>query len=71
MLEEAHGEIVRYAEKKQTEKALPILEQCQQGAIGIGIVIESAQGEGAQAVRNLEEYCECVYHAKRCIGPIL
>lgn len=61
LLEEAHGEIVRYVEKKQAEKASALLEQCQQGAISIGTLIEDAQGEGTETVRNLEEYSEIVY----------
>lgn len=61
LLEEAHSEIVRYAEKKQTEEASALLEQCQQGAISVGTLIEDAQGEGTEAVTNLEEYCEMVY----------
>lgn len=60
LLEEAHGEIARYIEKKRTEEALALLAQCQEGAIGIGTLIDSEE-EGTLAVHILEEYCELVY----------
>lgn len=70
LMEEAHGEIIRYAEKKQTEEAAALLEQCQQSAIGIGALVEAAGAEGAEAVHCLEEYCEIIYqcHERLCMG---
>lgn len=63
LLNEAHGQIIKSIEKKQTEQALTLLEQCQEGAIGIGTAVESAEGEGngTEIIRCLEEYCEVVY----------
>lgn len=70
LLEEAHGEIIRYAGEGHEEKAAALLEQCQQSAIGIGTLVETAGGEGIEAVRRLEEYCEIVYqfHERLCTG---
>ncbi len=70
LLEEAHGEIVRYVEEKQADKALSLLEQCQQAAISIGTLVENAQGERTDVVQNLEEYCEIIYqfHEKILLG---
>lgn len=61
LLEEAHGELIRYIEKKQIENSVSLFEQCQQGAISIGTLIEKVEGEGTQAVRYMEEYCELIY----------
>lgn len=61
LLEEAHMEIVKHVEKGRIREALALLEQCQQGAIGIGSLIEAAGEEGAEAIHCLEEYCELIY----------
>lgn len=63
LLNEAQGQIARFIEKKQTEQALSLLEQCQESAIGIGTAVESAEGEGngTEVIRCLEEYCEVIY----------
>lgn len=62
LLNEAHGQITKSMEKRQTEQALSLLEQCQQGAISVGTLIDSLEGEGTEAVRCLESYCEQLYH---------
>lgn len=61
LLAEAHAEIIKCIERKQTGQALSLLEQCQQGAIGIGTMIDATEGEGTEAVRCLESYCELLY----------
>lgn len=61
LLEDVCNEFTQYIEKKQTKAALTLLEQCQQSAITVGTLIEKTEGEGTQAVRSLEEYCELVY----------
>ena len=48
LLAEAHAEIAKYIERKQTGQALSLLEQCQQGAIGIGTMIDATEGEGTE-----------------------
>lgn len=58
VLMEAHGEVQRLVEKKQTEAAYGLLEECQQGAISVGNTIEESEGEGTEEVSRLEAYCE-------------
>lgn len=43
------------------EQVQGILTDCQQGAVDVGSKIEEVEGEGTEAVRLLEEYCEKVY----------
>lgn len=61
LLDGAHQEVAGFIEKRHTEEALALLEQCQQSAISIGTLVESVEGEGTLAVGALEEYCELVY----------
>ncbi len=61
-LEEAHGEVSKYISKNEINTAASILEQCQQAAIAIGDIVESAEGEGTEAVSRLEAYCELTYN---------
>ena len=61
VLSEAHGEIVKLIENKRVQGAAELMEQCQQGAIGIGTLVDSTEGEGTETVRCLEEYCEVLY----------
>ena len=61
VLGEAHDELIKLTEKKQVDVALSILEQCQQGAIKVGELIDSSEGEGTDEVHLLEEYCEAVW----------
>ena len=49
--------------RSRKEEALFLLENCQQTAIEIGTAIEESEGEGTEAVRLLEDYCEAVYQA--------
>lgn len=43
------------------ESLLDMLQQCQQGAIQIGTMIEESEGEGFVTVKLLEDYCEQVF----------
>lgn len=61
LLQEAHTELAKLIEKKRTKEAIALLEQCQQGAIDVGTLTDSLEGEGTETVRHLEEYCELVY----------
>ncbi len=61
LLGQAHEEIKKSIEQKNTQAALSLLADCQEGAIALGELIEKAEGEDAGAVRLLEEYCERVY----------
>ena len=40
LLEQAHLEIKRFMEKQQNAVAMDLLGQCQEGAIGLGNLIE-------------------------------
>lgn len=40
---------------------LGLLEQCQEGAISLGSMIEQIEGEDTAAVRLLEDHCELLY----------
>ena len=70
LLQEAHQEIVNSIIKSDSDTVLDILEQCQQGAISIGELVEKSEGEGFVTVGILEEYCELVYnlHVQVCQG---
>ncbi len=61
VLEEAHTEISNLIEKKQIDTVPGLLEQCQQGAISVGTLIENSEGEGTDEVHRLEEYCELIW----------
>ena len=59
-LRQAHVEIKKAILNKNT-LALELLEQCQDGAIRLGTMIETLEGEGFGTVPLLEDYCEIVY----------
>lgn len=61
ILEQAHDEIRKDIENGKTEKAGELLEQCQEGAIRLGELIETREGESFPAISLLEDYCETVY----------
>ena len=68
LLETAHDEIRNAIEKKDRKTALILLEDCQNGAIALGNLIEEAEGEGFVTVRLLEEYCEQIYRIYTSFG---
>ena len=59
-LRQAHVEIKKAILNKNT-LALELLEQCQDGAIRLGTMIETLEGEEFGTVPLLEDYCEIVY----------
>lgn len=61
-LSQANKEIRKAMEHEgQTALALDLLEQCQEGAISLGNMIEQIEGEGTTTVKLLEDYCELLY----------
>ncbi len=60
-IEEAHSQIRKYIEQNNIQPAMELLCDCQNGAIAIGNLIESTQGERHCAVALLEHYCELAY----------
>lgn len=60
-LYQAHEQIKSMVNKKDKICAMDLLEQCQEGAIQLGGLIENLEGEGFVTVRLLEDYCEIVY----------
>lgn len=62
LLEEAHEEVIKSVVSGKIEVALDILEQCHEGAIQLGTLIENTEGEGFVTVGILEDYCELVYN---------
>lgn len=61
LLEQAHIQIREMIENKNTDMVLKLLEECQNGAISVGTLIESSEGEGVQTIPLLESYCEQIY----------
>ena len=61
LLEQVHEEICREIEKQNWNSVLELLGQCQEGAVSMGKLIENSEGEQAEAVPLLEDYCELVY----------
>lgn len=68
LLEEAHGNIERYIENQNIDTAVSLLEQCQEGALHLGNLIESVEGEGLATISILEEYCEFLYQISEELG---
>lgn len=52
-----------YCEKCKDDERSSLLQGCQETAIALGTSIEEIYGEGTEAVRTLEEYCELLYQA--------
>ena len=61
LLAEAHEEIRINIEKKYYEPVLVTLADCQDGAIALGNLIETAEGEACVTIPLLEKYCELVF----------
>ena len=61
LLEQAHLEIKKAINTQEYAVAMDLLGQCQEGAIGIGNLIESEEGEGFVTVSYVESYCELAY----------
>ncbi len=60
-IEEAHDQIKKFIEQNSIPSAMELLEECQNGGITLGTLIESTEGEGHPTVFLLEEYCELTY----------
>ena len=60
-MEEAHDQIKKFIEQGSIPSALELLEECQNGGITVGTLIENTEGEGHPSVLLLEEYCEVAY----------
>lgn len=60
-MEEAHDQLKKYIEQGSIPSAMELLEDCQNGGITLGTLIEDTEGEGHPTVSLLEEYCELSY----------
>ena len=60
-MEEAHDQIKKFIEQGSIPSAMELLEECQNGGITVGTLIENIEGEGHPTVLLLEEYCEVAY----------
>lgn len=60
-MEEAHDQLKKYIEQGSIPSAMELLEECQNGGITLGTLIEGTEGEGHPTVSLLEEYCELSY----------
>lgn len=60
-IEQAHEQIRKDIEQKNISAAVILLEDCQNGAISLGTLIENTEGDGHPTVTLLEEYCELLY----------
>lgn len=58
---EAHDQIKKYMEQGSSLPAMALLEECQNGGITVGTLIEKTEGEGHPTVLLLEGYCELAY----------
>lgn len=61
LLDQAHDEIKKLIENKEKLVAMELLGQCQEGAVGLGNLIENTDGEGGPTIPLLEDYCELIY----------
>ena len=68
LLEQAHEEIKTNIEKGNVEPVLVTLADCQEGAVALGNLIETYEGEGFVTISHLEKYCEVVYQVYQCIA---
>lgn len=58
---QAHGMLESFLAAGDDTTAKQLLEACQQTAIALGNVIDASEGEGTEAVSELEGYCELLY----------
>lgn len=68
LLNQAHCEIKNYMEKNAVSEALALIEQCQQGAIQMGELIEKTESGECAAIPLLEQYCELLYQTHEDIA---
>lgn len=60
-MQEAQDQIKKFIEQGNILSAAALLEECQNGGITIGTLIEKTEGDGHPTVLLLEEYCELTY----------
>ena len=68
LLEQAHSEIQNAIDKKDISAARSLLSDCQEGAIQLGTLIETEEGENCATIPFLEAYCEVVYQIHEELG---
>ena len=61
LMEQAHFEIKKAIEEENIDAAMDLLGQCQEGAVGLGNLIEKEEGEGFVTIPFLQSYCELTY----------
>ena len=61
LLARAHEAVGKAVSTGKNYIAMELLEQCQEGAIQLGELVEKAEGEGCGMIPLLEDYCELVY----------
>lgn len=60
-IEEAHNQVKNDISQGNIQSAMELLEDCQNGGIAIGTLIEGTEGEKHPTVAVLEDYCELIY----------
>ena len=68
LLGQAHDEIKRVVAEGNVVAAQDLLSQCQQGAIELGNLIETIEGEAFATIPYLEDYCELIFQIYEEIG---
>ena len=61
LMGKVHEEIRKQMTEGRKENVLQLLNDCQEGAIQTGNLIEQAEGEDAPSIQPIEEYCETCY----------
>ena len=61
LLEQAHDELKTLIKQQNIASARGLLEDCQEGAIELGNLIETTEGEQCKTIAVIEEYCEQTY----------
>ncbi len=69
-LEQAHQMVSTCVSMEEYETLRQVLEACQNTAIALGGVIETSEGEGTDAVAELEHYCELLYQLSNGEGGV-
>lgn len=69
-LGQAHDEIKSQIENDNRMVAQGILGNCQDGAIQIGSLIETVEGEECAVIQMLEAYCELVFRIYEELGEV-
>lgn len=67
-LYQAQDQIKDMINRGRLPQAIGLLEQCQEGAIHLGGLIEQSEGEDFVTVGLLEDYCEMIYQLHENLG---